>query len=505
MGQFIKEGNWMKTFFKESNLRRRAFKQFCTLCLMLLMLSTSSFGQDFNQLLKAVDKIESNLKALIEKESGKRTAEIIRLEDKMSSTPTSSDNKILAELAEKIEEIQNKLIDMPSNDENISQNDFGSITDDIKFLKSEILSLKESQQSFSNQNTVEANNSNQDFSKLTNQLTSISESLHELAEHDEDEVAPGLDISGFFDVVNSYDQSPQDNTNFGLGQAEVDLAHELANNVAVEIAIAYNADDALFELGAALIDIHISGSDNNKSSHINSNLINHTSLIVGQFDVPFGVDFLSYPSIDRKLVTTSRVVDLTHGGWNDFGVQFMIDSRYGNFVTFLVNGFESSTEVIDDVASLATGVDVYEEINTTPSNAFGFRAGFKQLSNLEIGTSVATGLNKSDKSEMVLWGADLQYDLGYLLFKGEYITHSLNRSVAKEENSGFYFQSIGYINKFFVTGRYGSFKPDGLESIGQFSLGGGYEIIDGVEVRMETLINENSDLNQTMLQMVTEF
>ena len=330
-------------------------------------------------------------------------------------------------------------------------------------------------------------------------------STTELPYAEEEEVSEGLEISGFFDVVNTYDRTSEDNTNFGLGQAEIDLAHQLTHNVAVEVAVAYNSDDGLFELGAAIIDIHLSSSDNNNSSHINTNFIDHTSVIVGQFDVPFGIDYFSYPSPDRKLVTAPRAVDLTHEGWNDFGAQFVMDSKYGNFVVYAVNGFEASAEVLDEVASLATGIDVYEEINTTPANALGTRLGISPVSMLEVGTSFAIGLNKSDKDEMTLWGADLQVDLGYLYFKGEYITHSLNRSVAQEDNKGYYLQSIGYINKFFITGRYGSFQPEGAEWIGQFSFGGGYAIADGVEVRMETLFNENSDLNQTMFQLVTGF
>jgi Sec-independent protein translocase protein TatA len=332
-------------------------------------------------------------------------------------------------------------------------------------------------------------------SKTTPEKTDLS--------YAEEEVPAGLEISGFFDVVNSYDRSDEDNSNFGLGQAEVDLANQVTNNVAVEVAIAYNSDDGLFELGAAIVDIHLFG--NGGGNHVNSSFIDHSSIVVGQFDVPFGIDYFSYPSIERKFITAPRVVDMTHEGWNDFGAQFVMDSKYGNFVAYVVNGFEASAEVLDQVATLATGVDVFEEVNTTPSNAFGSRIGFKPFSKLEIGSSFAVGLNKSEKSEMTLWGADMYLDFGFLAFKGEYINHSLNRSVAKEDNKGYYFQSIGFINQFFVSGRYGSFKPDGAEWIGQFSFGGGYSLAENIELRVETLFNENSDLNQTMFQLVTGF
>lgn len=313
----------------------------------------------------------------------------------------------------------------------------------------------------------------------------------------------GLEISGFFDVVNTYDRTEGDNTNFGLGQAEIDLANQLADNVAVEIAVAYIPEDGVFEVGAAIIDIDLFSSEG--ARHVRSSIIDHSSVIVGQFDVPFGLDYFDYASVDRKLISAPLVVDFTHGQWNDFGVQFVMDSKYGNFVAYFVNGFEASAEVIDQVATLATGIDVYEDVNTTPANAFGTRVGFKLLSQLEIGSSFAVGLNKSDKSEMSLWGADMQLNFDFISFKGEYINHSLNRSVAKEDNKGYYFQTIGTINNFFITGRYGSFKPDGADWIGQFSIGGGYAIAENVEIRLESLFNENSDLNQTVFQMVTGF
>ena len=81
--------------------------------------------------------------------------------------------------------------------------------------------------------------------------------------HYADDVPEGLEISGFFDVVNSYDQTPEDNTDFGLGQAEVDLGHQVAPNVAAEVAIAYNSDESVFELGAAVIDINLNESEKN--------------------------------------------------------------------------------------------------------------------------------------------------------------------------------------------------------------------------------------------------
>jgi hypothetical protein len=314
----------------------------------------------------------------------------------------------------------------------------------------------------------------------------------------------GLEISGFVDVLSNHQSSAEDKVDFGLGQAEVDLASELYERAAIEVAIAYNNETGNFELGAAIIDFHLFEGE---GSHARPEFgIDHSSIIVGQFDVPFGIDYAVYASADRKMITAPRVVDITHGGWNDLGLQFALETTHGSIVAYAVNGFESSTEVLDEVASLAAGVDVFEEIDTSPANAFGTRIGIAPFSALEFGSSFAAGWNASGHSEMTLVGADLQFSMFNLELKGEFIYHSLNRSIAEENNRGYYIQSLYQLfDRVFVVGRYGSFKPDGADWIGQMSGGAGYALTDGLELRFESLINENSDNNQNLLQIVAGF
>ena len=314
-----------------------------------------------------------------------------------------------------------------------------------------------------------------------------------------------IEITGFMDFISSYHNTIADETNISLGQAEIDLTKDIGSNKSIELAIAYNNDESKFELGAAILDIHLSNSvgerHNRKSSYI------HSSLIVGQFDVPFGIDYQSYASVDRKLISAPRVVDLTHEGWNDVGLNLTMENSYGNLSVFVVNGFESSAEITSQVINIATGLpeDQIDEVDTTPSNAFGGRLGMNLFSGLEVGSSLALGLNADNKDEMMIIGADVQYNMSNLLIKGEYIQHSVNRSVQEENHKGYYLQSLYNFDSFFLTSRYGSFKPDGVEWVGQLSIGGGIPISDGVEIRVESLIHESSANNITMLQFVSEF
>ncbi len=245
-------------------------------------------------------------------------------------------------------------------------------------------------------------------------------------------ISEDLEISGFFDVVGNYQSSADDKTSFGLGQAELDIAKELSENISIMTAIAYNNDDGVFELGAAIIDIHLFGS---KGEHQGSVFcVKHSGIVVGKFDVPFGIDYNVYASIDRKLVSPPQVCGNTHEGWNDFGVQFTMNWQYYNFVVYGVNGIESSYEISDAAHAMALGISIGDEVNTTPANTFGTRVGLTPAQDLEVGGSVAFGLNQSNKSEMMMFGGDLQYAIADFRFKGEYIQHSLNRSIVQSFN-----------------------------------------------------------------------
>ena len=321
-----------------------------------------------------------------------------------------------------------------------------------------------------------------------------------------DNIPGEIEVSGFFDVVASAQASNEDETQFDLGQAEIDLARQLSNLAEIQVAVVYDNESENFELGAAFVDLELFNRRESDPATATGFPISRLNLLLGQFDVPFGIDYHVYPSIERKLVTAPLAVDLTHGGWNDYGIQLGVESQHANLVCYWVNGFASSAEVLDVVQTLATGTEVYEEIDTSPANAFGSRLGIKPLGWLEIGSSVAAGWNASGKDEMVLLGADLQLALGDFGLKGEYISHSLNRSVAKEDNRGYYLEAdYRVFGDAFVVGRYGAFKPDSETWDSYGSLGAGYAIADQVEVRCETTLNERSADNQTLFQIVAGF
>ncbi len=455
-------------------------------------------GQDFGQLLDAVDKLEASLKQLVEKESAARSEEVDKLwaelEKLRQARSSPGDRRELADLRNLVDQLNQKFNNLPAaNAASVNEADLVSILNDVEFLKAENLYLR---------GLIEHNQKQLASTDEVGYTLATNANPNEPPQANIENIPAGLDITGFFDVIGSHQSSADDETDFGLGQAELDLEHQLYERAAASVAIAFNNEAASFELGEALIDINLYSNENR--------FLTSAGVIAGQFDVPFGLDWIVYGSNDRKMITAPWFADIHGGwrGWNDFGVQFLAESKLGNFVGYWVNGFEESAEVTTRILNLTTGLeeDTVVEVNITPANAFGTRVGITPISNLEVGGSFAIGFNKSGRDEMTLTGADVQYSLSHLELKGEYIYHSVNHTIEKESHQGYYFQATyGLLDKAFLISRYASFKPFKEDWIGQLSLAAGYAVFEGVEIRFEKVINEDINNNANILQLVVEF
>jgi len=454
-------------------------KRVLTGFLMTLLLVTpvlAGADQSTDDLLKQLDQLDANLKSLASKKAA----------DKRVATRKQNIQNKIASLSSKM-----KKLEKAWNSEQPNQEQIVSLMTEVTVLKAEIRELNRTGEKKAPVQLAATNNQAE--------VSAFSAPAESHEPEASESALEGIEMSGFVDVVHSFQKSATDESEFGLGQAEIDLESQVSERAGIALAVAYNNESGGFELGAAELGINLLS---NESSFINS-----IDFVAGQFDVPFGIDLNFYPSVDRKLITAPWFAE-THGGWrgwNDFGFQVGLSSEYGNWVGYAVNGFESSAEVLDAWTSLTTGVDTYEEIDTTPANAFGSRLGVTPVSGLEIGGSFAFGLNRSSRNEMTLAGADIQYTIADLYLKGEYVHHSVNRSIAKESHQGYYFQSTYSFNQAFVAARYESFKGESTDEIGRFTIGVGYEVVENVELRLETIAHEISDNNATSLQLVTGF
>ncbi|NQU04784.1 MAG: porin [Calditrichaeota bacterium] len=337
-----------------------------------------------------------------------------------------------------------------------------------------------------------------DFSDMTGSIEELHLQVNKLESEEEveylesEEESSGIEISGFCDIL--YDSESK---SFGFGQLEIDLEAEVAENVVVTSAICYDAESGAFGSGALIIDFHLFGSDVSHFRHAKD--IYHSGVIIGQFDVPIGIDLNYYPSIDRKLVSGPLVVENTHDGWNDVGVQAYLETEKFNGVLYVVNGFSYDTGVVD-----AVGDPVMSDVKMSA----GGRLGIKPNDIVELGASYASFNNDDNKVDMSLLGVDIQAEFGYLTVKGEYIAHTMGiAGNNKVTNNGLYGQGTYQLDKFFIVGRYGTFVTDdpAEDDLTRITGGVGYVISDGCEIRLEHQINSEDEANLTFLQIVVAF
>lgn len=219
--------------------------------------------------------------------------------------------------------------------------------------------------------------------------------------------APPLDITGFGDICYNGEED-----RFAIGQAEVDLGVALDEGIDLEIAVAL--DKGNFSTGSFTVDFHLFGSEGNHFRPVGG--IDHSGIIAGQFDVPFGLDWLVYPAIDRKLVSGPVAVENIHDFGNDFGIQGYLKAGRLDAVLFAVNGFGYEAEEADVEMNLA----------------LGGRAGIGILPQLEVGGSYAGFFDPDYALDMALIGADAQFGYRNFSAKGEFLVHRLGLAGDKD-------------------------------------------------------------------------
>ncbi len=307
-----------------------------------------------------------------------------------------------------------------------------------------------------------------------------------------------LTISGFGDF---YFVTPQDSGisgPFQIGQAEVDLSAELGRSVDVNAAIAYDPSSQSFQLGAFFADLHLFGSSGSHFTPVKG--IDHSGIIVGKFDVPFGIDWHVYASVDRKLVSRPLMVEMTHGGWNDYGAQIYVATHGIEATVYGTNGF--AYRALDLIAS-----DENDSVEVVMKDAVGTHISIKPLPELEIGSSYAGFFNRQDRFDMSLWGTDLQLELGNFAFRGEFVQHSIRLAEGLPgRNRGVYGEAEYDFGAFFLVDRFDRFWPaDHKPSVSRASLGAGARILTGYELRGEYQITLGPSEDAAYIQVAMRF
>ncbi len=145
-----------------------------------------------------------------------------------------------------------------------------------------------------------------------------------------------LKISGFFDfTVQDMDEGTQDivgtqrerNKPFDFGSFEMDLQYSYGDHYSVSAALVWDSGSTP-TLNVGLVDYHLFDDDAPARGRIFDEAGFH--LQVGRFDIPYGVDYQYFPSVNRPNVsapmTTTRI---QNGGYGSDGMRI-----YGTWKTF---------------------------------------------------------------------------------------------------------------------------------------------------------------------------
>lgn len=314
-------------------------------------------------------------------------------------------------------------------------------------------------------------------------------------------LAAQTEITGFFDIINTYRVSERETDGFQINQFEIDISKAYKDNLSFGAAIAYNNTCGNIEL--SMVYLHYNLISNEVKHPRRSEEDEHVGIVIGKFDVPIGLDYLSYASPDRPVVSQPLIIEQTIAGWNDVGMNFHMNKRYLRINVSAVNGFNNGLNLVGDFV-------------------------FKLTPDFRIGLFHTSDFNK--KIYRKSWISGLSLFVRHRIFelKSEYLRangiyggeqDTLNDDHAHD---GYYVQLVTDLSKlpktgwpFFFTLRYSLWQDENEnspvplpEQIERYVLGLGYHINDYSSVRLEYL-RENPQgekwFDRLTAQLVVQF
>jgi hypothetical protein len=291
-----------------------------------------------------------------------------------------------------------------------------------------------------------------------------------------------LEFTAFGDFYYRFERPGADD--FHVGAVELDASLKLTPYVNVSTAIVFDGAQDTFGLGAFVIDCGVAGDGDGyvlPSKHVVK-----SGVSFGRFDVPFGIAYLEYPSVENRLVTLPQAVQLTHGGWNDVGAQGYAVGEHWTAVGYVVNGPEHPVSA-----------DAVEPSRT----AAGVRLSAKVDELIEVGGSGALDFAAAGPV-MAFAGGDIQTTLGPLDVRGEYLLKHVKTPGIAELTHGVYGQALLKVDPAFLVARYDTVLEGASTFDRRVAGGAGIEIFPQGEVRAVYEHSFDSDIRTVTLQLV---
>jgi hypothetical protein len=291
-----------------------------------------------------------------------------------------------------------------------------------------------------------------------------------------------LEFTAFGDFFYRFERPGSDD--FHVGAVELDASLKLTPYVNVSTAVVYDGAEDAFGLGAFVIDCGIAGDGDGYV--LQSKLVSKSGVSFGRFDVPFGIAYLQYPSVENRLLTLPQAVELTHGGWSDMGAQGYAVGEHWTAVGYVVNGPEHP---VSAQAALPS------------RTATGARLSAKADELLEVGGSGALDF-AAEGPVMAFVGGDLATTLGPLDVRGEYLLKHVKVPGIPELTHGVYGQALLRVDPAFLVARYDTVL-EGSKTLDRRIVGGaGVSVFEQGEIRAVYEQSLDSDIRMMTLQLV---
>ena len=291
-----------------------------------------------------------------------------------------------------------------------------------------------------------------------------------------------LEFTAFGDFFYRFERPGADD--FHVGAVELDATLKLTPYVNVSTAIVFDGAEDAFGLGAFVIDCGIAGDGDGYV--FQSKRIAKSGVSFGRFDVPFGIAYLQYPSVENRLISLPQAVDLTHGGWSDIGAQGYAVGEHWTAVGYVVNGPDHPIGP-DEVAPSRT--------------AAGGRLSAKVDELIEVGGSAALDF-AAEGPVMGFFGGDLATTFGPVDLRGEYLLKQVKAPGLPELTHGIYGQARVQVEPAFLVARYDTVLEGASTLDRRLTGGAGVAVFPQGEVRAVYEHSFDSDIRMMTLQLV---
>jgi hypothetical protein len=312
-----------------------------------------------------------------------------------------------------------------------------------------------------------------------------------------------LEITGFFDfTVQDMDfgtDGMERDRPFDFGAFELDLEYSYGDHYAVSTALVWD-DGATPELAVGIVDYHLFDDDVPVRGRIFDEPGFHVQ--VGRFDIPYGVDYQYFASVDRPNVSAPLTTErIQAGGYNSDGIRL-----YGTWKSFDYTAYAVNSLYEEDGVAVGGRFAFFPTRNPYRLHHFG-SSRFA-----ELGISYLRDMDKEFDKHSVVYGIDFTLNYNMFTLVTEWMKRRSDEDVlsgddvnlGEQDESGYHISLVSELEDIvkrplYFFGRFDTWDPDHdfildeeddtlMHEVGnlrRLTFGLGYRITDSIGLKVE--------------------